>query len=184
MTIAKNSIVTLNLNNTSSNTFIVDTIEENSYLLSHPLAPGVLVRVEKDKVNLTSANIKDSSERGIDYANLNRQYLDYNTSQDLDGLAIVFALKRKLTLRQKTILSQINGVVAKSKFNDDIRETMSFIKKNVTILDDFNLMWYNNLSEIFNGNLIIKTVKQRNVIFNIAGYLLAEMENPTTKRGR
>lgn len=184
MTIAKNSIVTLNMNNTSSNTFIVDTVEDVSYLLSHPLAPGVLIRVDKDKVNLTSANIKDSSERGIDYANLNRQYLDYNTSLDLDGLAMVFALKRKLTPRQKTILSAINGVVAKSKFNDDIRETMSFIKKNVSILDDFNLMWFNNLSEIFNGSMAIRTLKQRNVIFNIAGYLLAEMENPITKRGR
>lgn len=184
MTIARNSIVTLNMNNTSSNTFIVDTVEDNSYLLSHPLAPGVLVRVEKDKVNLTSANIKDSSERGIDYANLNRQYLDYNTSLDLEGLAMVFALKRKLTPRQKTILSQINGVVAKSRFNDDLRETMSFIKRNVSILDDFNLMWFNNLSEVFTGVKSIKTLKQRNLIFNIAGYLLAEMENPTTKRGR
>lgn len=182
MTIQKNTIVTVDLNNSSSNTFLVDTVEEHTVLLSHPLAPGILIRVEKGKINRTGANIKDSIERGIDYANSNRHLLDYNTSSDLDSLCIYFTLKRKLTPSQKQVLANICGVIASAKFNDNIREAMNFIVKNQSILDDFNLMWYNNFKALFNGQQIITSKKQKIAIFNIAGYALAELENPTTNR--
>lgn len=179
--IQKGSIVTVDLVNSSSNTFIVDTVEESTVLVTHPLAKDILMRVAKDKVDTTSANIKDSSERGIDYANQNRQYLDYNSTSDLEAIGIYFALKRKLTPGLKRLLSGICGVIAKGKFNDDIRATMTFVTKNSFILDEFNSMWYTSFSGIFSGTQIISSKKQRDVIFNIAGYILAEMENPTAK---
>lgn len=182
MAIQKNSIVTVDLNNSSSNTFIVDTVEQDSVLLSHPLAPGILIRVSNDQINKTSANLKDSLERGIDYANANRQYLDYNTSADLDSLGMYFTLKRKLTPSQKQVLANICGVIASAKFNDNIREAMNFVTKNQSILDDFNLMWYNNFKALFTGQQIITSKKQKTAIFNIAGYVLAELENPTANR--
>lgn len=180
--IQKNSIVTVEINNSSSNTFIVDTVEENSVLLTHPLAGGVLIRVDKDKVNTTAANIKDSMERGIDYANNNRQYLDYNTAADLEALAIYFTLKRKLTPRQKQTLANICGVIASNKFNNDLREAMNFVTKNASLLDEFNSMWFNNFKGLFSGQQMVTSKKQRSAIFNIAGYVLAEMENPTANR--
>jgi hypothetical protein len=182
MSIEKNSIVTVDLGNQSSNTFIVDTVEDEHYLLGHPMAPGILVRVEKSKVDKTSANIKDSSERSIDYANSNRKFLDYNTLSDLESLAIFFSIKRKLTPRQKQTLASICGVIASVKFDNDLREAMNFVSKNASLLDEFNAMWYNNFKGLFSGHQMITSKKQRSAIFNIAGYVLAELENPTANR--
>jgi hypothetical protein len=182
MSIGKDSIVTVDLNNQSSNTFIVDTVEETHYLLSHPLASGILIRVPKNKVNKTNANIKDSSERAIDYANGNREYLDYNTAADLESLAIFFTIKRKLTPRQKQTLASICGVIASVKFDNDLRDAMNFVTKNSSLLDEFNMMWYNNFKGLFSGQQMVTSKKQRSAIFNIAGYVLAEMENPTANR--
>ncbi len=184
MTFQKNSIVTVDLGtkNTSSNTFLVDTDEGDTILVKHPLACGFLLRVHKDDVDTSSANLKDSLERGIDYANSNRQLLDYNTAADLDALGIYFTLKRKLTPSQKHILANICGSIASSHFADNIREAMSFITKNQTLLDDFNSMWFNNFKPLFTGQQNISSKKQRSAIFNIAGYVLAELENPTANR--
>ncbi len=182
----KNSIVTVDLGieNTSSNTFLVDTDEGETILVSHPLACGLLLRVRAEDVNTTSANLKDSIERGIDFANSNRAALDYNTSADLDALGMYFTFKRKLTPSQKQVLANICGVVAASKFSDDLKSAMRYVIKNQTILDDFNLMWFNNFKDLFEGRQVITSRKQRIAIFNIAGYVLAELENPTANRRR
>lgn len=184
MSLQKNSIVTVDLGNQSSNTFLVDTVEQESALLSHPLARGVLIRVALDKINTTSANIKDSSERGIDYANANKNLLDYNTQGDLESVGIYFALKRRLTPRQKQTLANICGIIASVKFNNDLREAMHFVARNSSLLDEFNAMWFNNFKGLFSGTQQVTSKKQRSAIFNIAGYVLAEMENPTASRRR
>lgn len=180
MEISKNSIVTVDLNTTASNTFMVDSIEQETVLLTHPLAKGVLVRTDKNRLNTVQPNIKDATERCIDYANGNKKYLDYNTLGDLECVGIYFALKRKLTPRQKQTLASICGVIASSRFNSDVREAMNLVVKNSSLLDDFNSMWFNNFKGLFTGSQPITSKKQRNAIFNIAGYVLAELENPTT----
>jgi hypothetical protein len=179
--VKKNDIVTLDLNSTSSNTFIVDTVEDITILLTHPLATGIFIRVDKDKINTVTPSIKDSSERGIDYANANKTYLDFSTLSDLEAVGIYFALKRKLTPRQKQTIANICGIIASVKFNNDLREAMNFIVKNSSILDEFNLMWFNNFKGLFNGTQQITSKKQRSAIFNIAGYVLAELENPMAR---
>lgn len=181
MNVQKGSIVTVQMSGFSSNAFVVDTIEEDSLLLTHPLANGILIRVDKTRINHTNPTIKDSSERSIDYANGNQKYLDYNTLKDLEAVGIYFALKRKLTPRQKQTIANICGIIASVKFNNDLREAMNFVTKNNSLLDEFNLMWYNNFKGLFTGHQMITSKKQRSAIFNIAGYVLAELENPTGK---
>lgn len=178
----KDSLVTVDLGNNSSNTFILDTDEGETVLLSHPLANGILIRVRRDRVNTTAANIKDSIERGIDYSNSNRQYLDYNTASDLEALAIYYTLKRKLTPYQKQTLANIRGVIASVKFDNDLRAAMNFVIKNQSILDEFNMMWFTNFKGLFSGQQMVTSKKQRSAIFNIAGYALAELENPMANR--
>lgn len=182
----KNSIVTVELGqeNMSSNTFLVDTDEGETLLVTHPLACGLLLRVNKEAVNVASANLKDSIERQIDFANSNKSLLDFNTIEDLDSLGIFFMLRRKLTPTQKQTLACICGNIASVKMSDDIKTAMKFITKNQFILDDFNLMWYNNFKPLFAGTQVISSRKQRTAIFNIAGYILAESENPTADRRR
>lgn len=177
----KNSIVTVDLGNSSSNTFIVDTVEGDTVLLSHPLAKDILIRKNVNEVNVTTPNIKDSTERCIDYANANKSYVDYSTAGDLESVGIYFALKRQLTPRQKQTLANICGVIASVKFNNDLRDAMNFVTKNSSLLDEFNAMWFNNFKGLFNGSQQVTSKKQRSAIFNIAGYVLAELENPTAR---
>lgn len=180
--IQKGTIVTVDLKNNTSNTFIVDTDEGSTVLLSHPLAQDILLRKWKADINVAPANIKDSMERGIDYANNSRQYLDFNTASDLDALAIYFIIKRKLTPRQKQTLANICGVIASVKFDNDLRDAMNFVTKNMSLLDEFNIMWYTNFKGLFSGQQMVTSKKQRSAIFNMAGYVLAELENPTANR--
>lgn len=184
MELQKNDVVTVNLNTLSSNTFYVDTVEGEHALLSHPMAKNVLLRVPKEQINTVQPNIKDSTERGIDFANMNKRCLDYNSSSDLEALAIFFALKRRLTPKQKQILAGLCGTIAAAKFNDDVRLAMQFVTKNQTMLDDFNRMWFNNFKGLFSGQQIITSKKQTDAIFNIAGFVLAEVENPTANPRR
>lgn len=182
MTFQKNDIVTLSLNSPASNTYFVDKDEGDTILLTHPLSSGVLIRVLKAEVNLVSACVKDSTERGLDFANSNRSMLDYNTNSDLDALGVYFFMKRKLTPRQKHMLANICGILAGIKFNGDLKMAMSFVQKNVSLLDEFNLMWYNNFKGLFTGKQPVTSKKQRGAIFNIAGYVLAELETPSTPK--
>jgi hypothetical protein len=182
----KNSIVTVDLGqaDTASNTFLIDTVEDDTVLITHPLACGLLMRVGKCDVDGTAANLKDSIERGIDFANSNRSILDFNTIEDLDALGIYYVFKRKLTRNQKQVLANICGNIASYKFADNIKKAMEYITKNQAILDEFNLMWYNNFKPLFTGTQVISSKKQRTAIFNIAGYILAESENPIADRRR
>lgn len=180
--VQKSTTVTIDVNSQSSNAFIVDTVEENHVLVYHPMAPSILVRIPKEQINTVQPNIKDSLERGIDFGNANAHHLDYNSKADLESLAIYFAVKRKLTPRQKQALAAICGTIAAAKFNDDIRAAMVFVTKNNMMLDDFNRMWYNNFKGLFTGQQVITSKKQTDAIFNIAGFVLAEIENPTANR--
>ncbi len=181
MNIQKDEVVTVNLP-TGTNTFIIDTVEEDSVLVKHPLSGELLLRVSKKNLNRTNANVKDSTERCIDYANANKKFLDYNTSGDLESVGIYFVLKRKLTPRQKQTLANICGVIASVKFDNDLQKAMDYVMENEGILDQFNLMWFNNFKRLFSGHQPITSKKQRNAIFNIAGYALAELENPTAPK--
>lgn len=182
MNIIKGSVVTLDINPNASNTFLVDTIEDSTLLLKHPLSGDVLFRVKTDDVNKVGANIKDSTERTLDYVNANRMDLDMNTRDDLDGLALIFVKNRNLTPRQKQILAQIGGTIASVKFRNDLKAAMTFVVKNQSVLDEFNLLWFNNFKPLFLGRSQVTSQKQRNAIFNIAGHVLAELENPTAPR--
>jgi hypothetical protein len=175
----KGSIVTVDLGNQASNTFIVDTVEQDTVLLSHPLAKSMLLRVRKDQLNSVNPNMKDSNERHIDFCNQNVNCLDFNSRDDLEAIGTHFAFKRRLTPKQKSTLAGISGFIARVKFNQDLREAMYFITKNSSMLDEFNRMWFINFQGVFKGTTQITSGKQVNALFNMAGYLLAQLENPT-----
>ena len=177
MNFQKGVIVTLD----QGQTFIIDTDEGDTVLLTHPLSPEILVRALKSKVNTTSASVKDTSERGLDFANNHKDNLDFDTKKDLEGLSIVYMVRRKLTPRQKATLATICGNLAKIQFNNDVRAAGSFIVTNESLLDDFNRMWYRNLFNIMIGRAELRSKKQSETIFNIAGYALSRLYNPIAK---
>lgn len=173
-------IVTVKFTNmVSSNTYVVESDCGDTVLLKHPLFPHCLLRHQKSGLDLVSPNVKDSIERSLDFVNKNAQYLDYNTLADHEALCMYFVFRRKLTPRQKSILSNICGNIASIKLNNDVKAAMEIVTDNSAVLDEFNAMWYRNFNGLFSGLQPITSKKQRAAIFNIAGFVMAELERPT-----
>lgn len=181
----KDKIITYEFSNdASSNTFIVDTEEGESVLAKHPLADGVLVRLNKNKVNTVPANVKDSIERALDFVKSNINFLDYNAKADLEALSIYFVVTRQLSPKQKSRLASMCGKIAVFKLNNDIRSAMSLIRENEGVLDDFNSMWYKKFRDLFTGKASITSKKQRSALFNMAGFVMAELATPVGFRNQ
>lgn len=177
-------IVTVKFENAvSSNTYKVESDYGDTVLLYHPLFPECLLRFQAHELNVVHPNIKDSIERALDFVNKNSKYLDYNTVADHEALSLYFVIRRKLTPRQKNILSTICGTIASIKLNNDVKAAMDLVVTNAAVLDDFNAMWYRNFSGLFSGKQPITSKKQRAAIFNIAGFVMAELERPTAANG-
>lgn len=177
-------IVTLKFDNVvSSNTYVVESDDGDTVLLYHPLFPTALIRTQKQRLDLVSPNVKDSIERALDFVKSSGQYLDYNTLADHEALCVYFVIRRKLTPRQKNALSNICGTIASIKLNNDIKAAIDLVTANSAVLDDFNMMWFRNFSGLFSGKQPITSKKQRAAIFNIAGFVLAELERPSAANG-
>ncbi len=180
----KNQIITLDLKNSASNTYIVHDVnlENNMAYLKHPLNEEILISKPLNELNTCSSRTKDSTERGLDLIKDNLDLLDYHTIGDFEGLCLIFILRRRLTLRQKNTLSAICGNIAQIRFDDNIQEAMRYITFNSALLDDFNLMWYNNFKNLFKGTQQITSKKQIKSIFNMTGFILAELHTPRVNK--
>jgi hypothetical protein len=163
----------------ASNTFIVHRVLEDIVQVKHPLYPAAILEFNIDELNKELPRIKDSSERSIDYANHHRSALSPVYCADLDALSLYFLVVRKLTPKQKGILAAICGEIATIKFNNELKAAMRFIQEHSVLLDDFNLMWYENFAALFSGNQPISSKKQKSAIFNMAGFLLSELHQPS-----
>ena len=184
MDLKEGDIVTVDFRyNNASNTFIFKRYIKDAHpplvQLTHPLCPRIVIEYGEQSINNVGSILKDSTERSLDFAMHNKELLDYNTVADLEALCMYFVVTRKLTPKQKSILSMICGLIASIRFNNEIKDAMTFIVKNEGLLDDFNKMWYDNFSGLFKGRQNITSKKQRGSIFNIAGFVLAELENPS-----
>lgn len=173
----KDDIVTVPLepNNNAANTYIVYDVLEQVVLLRHPLSDDILIAKPKPVINTVSANVKDSTERGINYILKNKEILDYNSIADLEAIILYFIVHRKLSNRQKQVISKLCGMIAEHYFNNNISLAIKYINENEGILDDFNKMWYKNFKDYFNGNKVVDTKNRRLAIFNMAGFVLAEL---------
>lgn len=171
-------IVTLSLENDAvSNTFILHQLLDDGALLTHPLSPGVFIKRNQIELNKVSPTVRCSSERALSFINKNKDILDYNCKKDLEVMCIAFVVKRDLTPKQKKIVADLSGKVANVKFNGNVRKAMDYIIENNAVLDDFNKMWYNNFSKLFQGKMEISSARQSGAIFNMAGFVLGEFDS-------
>ena len=180
----KGDLVTIILeeNNQASNTYQVYAVLDDEVILSHPLHPRCLISKRKDELNKVGANLKDSSERAMEYAMRRQDNLDHNLRGDLESLRLYFVVNRSLTNHQKTQLSNICGTLASIYFHNDVSLAMRCVVDNNAVLDSFNAMWFNNFKDLFFGRRPITSPKQRASIFNIAGFVLAELETQRIKK--
>lgn len=163
-----------------ANSYFVDSIDENNEtaLLFHSRYPSILLRVSIHELEISNLLEKGSTERGLDFCFLNMEYLDFNEKEEHEALIIYFTVKRYLTPRMLHSLADMNGHIAKIRLCDDLSEAMKLITKNVPILDQYNKMWYDNFSKLFSGIQPISSKKQRTSIFNIAGFVMGELDSP------
>lgn len=175
-------IITYSVGARGSNTFIVDKVLEDEILVSHPLVSECKRLLKISEVNLEAAILKDDTEKCLDFMSKHKEILDFTSKADLEALCLYFVYKRQLTPKQKNLLSNMCGLVASIHFQNGVREAMDYISKNVGVLDDFNMMWYSNFKGIFEGRQQITSKKQRASIFNIAGFVLAQLEVPCTTK--
>tara|TARA_R110000868_G_C10973188_1_gene771529 strand:+ start:65376 stop:65933 length:558 start_codon:yes stop_codon:yes gene_type:complete len=177
-------LVTYDVTKNASNTFEVDAVADYGEVayLKHPLNDQCVVKAYVCDLNLVSAVLKDDTERCLDFANSNKSLLDYNNTGDLEAFCLYYVYKRHLTSKQKSALSNICGLIASIEFDNDIKIAMNFIVKNEGLLDDFNRMWYNNFKGLFTGEQAFTSKKQRASIFNIAGFVAAQLETPITSK--
>ena len=182
MDIKPKDLVTVQLDTDVSNTYIVHKIIDGEALLHHPLSPEVFILKPLEQLNKVAPNIKSSTERSLDFALYHSKYLDHNSFADLEALSLFYVVRKRLTPRQKNILSSMCGTIACIIMDNDIAKVSAYIKENHALFDDFNRMWYNNFQGLFNGSQPITSKKQRASIFNMAGFLMAELMNQTVTR--
>lgn len=181
---ARGAVVTLEMKDPDcSNVWLVESDLGEHVLLQHPLSPKCLIRAHKELLDKVSPNVKDSSERALDFVNMNSQHLDFNTFADFEAISLYFVVKRKLTPNQKKLLANMGGTIAARHLSDDVKKAMDLIKSNAAILDEFNAMWYRNFEGLFSGRQPITSPKQRSAIFNMAGFVMAELGRPAATNG-
>lgn len=182
----QNDVVTVELEETNkaSNTYLIygyvindDNTETGEVILRHPIHPDAMIIRPSSTLNKVQANLKDSTERSLEFAMRFDKHLDHNTKGDLEGLRLCFLVHRNLTNRQKSQLSNICGTIASIYFHNDISTAMRYVMENSAVLDSYNQMWFVNFRDLFTGKKPIVSPKQRASIFNIAGFVLAELES-------
>jgi hypothetical protein len=175
--------VTYDQKTKASNTYILsDIVNEDTALLTHPLYPSVFIKAEVKSLNTVSAVLKDDTERCLDFANNFKNVLDADLQGTLDGLCMYFVVNKTLTAGQKKLLSNICGTIFAIKNENDVQSAMDTVNYNKKLLDDFNRMWYINFEKIFSGKKPITSSKQRTTVFNIAGFVSAQLQNPVATR--
>lgn len=177
--IKKGDLVTIPLqpNNAASNVFQVARKLDGESVLNHPLFPDCYIIKNDDELNQAAASMKNHTEKCLEYASKYKKYLDYETSIDLESLCLYFTINRKLSPKQKKALSNICGKIATIYCADDISFALRTVNENIALLDEFNNMWYSNFEKIFKGQKTIGTKNQRITVFNMAGFVLAQLES-------
>jgi len=175
ISITTGQIVTYDFSTENSNTFYVHTVLKGEAILFHPLKPKVFKIVPIDQLNLVPAKLKSNLDRMFDLVHLNEKSLDYENSTIFDMLSYYYIQNRKLSNRQKKNLSDLTGKVAAILLDQDATKAKAIINSEVGLLDSFNLLWYNNLKDTILNKDSHLSEKQKSSIFNMAGFVLAQM---------
>lgn len=149
--------------------------------LVHPLAPKAYICLAADSEQELAAHQfhtqgKSPIQVQLEYAKRYHTYLDYDTNAEVESLALYFVTNRNLTADQKNKLSRICGRIASHYCHNDLSIAIRNINENEALLDEYNTMWYNNFKKIFRGEKRADTAKQRASIFNMAGFVFAQLD--------
>jgi hypothetical protein len=174
--------VALENNTDASNTYAVARKLDGESLLSHPLFPNIFILKNDGELNLVAANIKNDEERCLSYALRYRKYLDFDTVAELESLSMYFIVYHQLSNAQKKSLANMCGTIAAMYSNNDLDKSIELVNENQALLNNFNRWWFQNLEEIFTGQKKQISRRARTSVFNIAGFILAQLEGISNRR--
>jgi hypothetical protein len=178
MQLKQGDLATVNLGerSTSSNTYRVERKLDGECLLSHPLSPDCVILKPDHELNTVLAQLKSPTERCLEFSSKWRKYLDFDDACEVEALCLYFVVRRSLSARQKKNLSNLCGTIAAIYFQNEITQATKLVNENRALLDSFNQTWYNNFEKYFQGKKPIETRGARAAIFNISGFVLAQLE--------
>lgn len=182
-TINVGELVTVDLGEflSASNTYLVvskfESVKGIEYcVLSHPLAPKCHIVKDSTELNTVMAQLKDPTEHCLDFAKKYSKYIGYKLQAELDALCLYFVIYKNLATNQKDRLALINSKIAAVIVRDDLKKAADLVKQNVALLDTFNQACYNSFKGSFEDISQANTKVKRQMIFRIAGYIMAQIE--------
>lgn len=172
-------LVTISVNEfqVTSNTYRVARKLENESVLSHPLAPDCYIIRQDSDLNNSFPSMQSQVEKCLAFAQRNKDALGHTMAEELDGLCFYLVIKKSLTAKKRADLASICGKIAAVTFGHNISAAVSTIKQNKVLLDEYNHTLYASSTKFLNDPLSIVNKVDRYKIFNIAGFLLAQLSN-------
>lgn len=170
-------LVTVDLGsfNTVSNTYRVYEKIGNKCFLSHPLLSDCFIVRSESELNNTIAVLKNPLEKCLTYLAENKKYLGHSAVADLEAITSYFLIRKEITLKQRTDISNMCGKVAVSILNNNLSLSTEIIQKNQILLDDYNRLLYNNFQKVIITPTLVKAKSERFAIYNLVGYVLAQL---------
>ena len=177
--IKEGDLVTVSLNEYQivSNTYRVLKKLEQQSILQHPLAPECLLLKNDEELNNAFPSMQNSVEKCLHFAKKNRDCLGYTMAADLDGLCYYFVVKKDFSPKQRQELSSMCGKIASVILGNNTTSAMMTIKQNKALLDEYNHSLMNSIKKVMDDPLSLNTKGERYKVFNIAGFLLAQLSN-------
>jgi len=175
--------VQLNENSTASNVYSVARKLAGECVLNHPLFPECLIIRKDEELNKVGAQLKNSTEKCLEFVMKNRSLLDFNSGADVYAMAAYFVINRKLSSRQLKVLAGYCGKIASIILDNNLGSATRKVSENQALLDEYNLVWFNNLRDIYSGKKV-PSPNQRESVFNQAGFVLAQLETTIVPQTR
>lgn len=173
-------------------TYLVEKIEDLEdgsvrALLMHPIAKSVLIPLSapsKEALLLmqTQTQGKSNIQKWVEYMVANTtKILDVWDRQNVESLALLLVVNRRLTNAQKGQLSKISGKIASYHYNNDMNLVIRAIRENEALLDKYNKKSYERIMQQLGkpdkqGKMPFPSEGQRETLFNIAGFVLSQSE--------
>lgn len=184
MTYLKGDFVTVSLpeGNEYSNVYEVRGVlqEENTVILSHPLYPSALIEKPISEVDKAAPSIKQPLESCLEFCKKYKNMLSYDAASDLDSICAYFVINKRLAGVHKKNIAVHCGSIAVIQLDNNFSLACRKVLDNEGVLDDYNLTWYYRFKSIIEGNKVASP-KQRQSIFNLAGFVLSQLEQNKTE---
>lgn len=172
-------LVTKKMNPRYSNVWVVTSCSKKEVMLHHPSAPTVHFSFStSDEFQATEplAVTPGPIERCLWFLVRHKASLNPNDEADLSALHLLFVQRRDLTSKQKAEIARMCGALGYKHFDGSMQAAAQHVLANQALLDDHNVVFFNSAREAFEDWRKVKSSQQRDLIFNIAGFILAQGE--------